>query len=372
MLASPFVLTAVIAASRLAVGTGWGLLPLLAVGPAVAAAIGGVRYTLAAGLEALVISGLFLLDVQPGSVARRSAVVVLLAVAGVTAAGMLASWARQRRERQLAQVRLVADAAQQVVLRPVPRQIGKIRFAVRYLSAASQAKVGGDLYEVASVDHRVRLVVGDAEGKGLPALQTAADVLGVFREAAQEEESLAAIASRIETSLARRRPGAEQFVTAVLAEISEDGAKMELISCGHPPPLIAGTSRPRLIACPPSLPLGLGDLSDEPRIPVKIPLAPGDEVLFYTDGATEARNKARQFFPLAQCDSLRLPHRPEDLVDQLSTELARHVGHAPDDDIALLLAYRINSLSPEPLVPASGELGPALQMEHANSDGLPR
>ena len=118
------MLTAAIAASRLAVGTGWGLLPLLAVGPAVAAAIGGVWYTLAAGLQALVISGLFLLDIQPRSVAHRSAVVVLFAVAGVTAAGMLASWARQRREQQLAQVRLVADAAQQVVLRPVPRQIG--------------------------------------------------------------------------------------------------------------------------------------------------------------------------------------------------------------------------------------------------------
>ena len=338
LLASPFVLIAAIAASRLVAGPGWGLLPLLAAGPAVAAAIGGVRYTLAAGVEALVLSGLFLADVQPGSVAHRAAIVVLVAVAAVTAGGMVAAWAREHRDRQLTQVRLVAEAAQRVVLRPVPSQIGAVKFAVRYMSAASEAHVGGDLYEVVVAGDRVRLVVGDAEGKGLPALQSAAEVLGVFREAAYEEDSLAAIVARMEISLARQR-GAEQFVTAVLAEISEDGTKMELVSCGHPAPLL-GPSRPRLANCPASPPLGLRDLSDEPRIPVTIPLAPGDEVLFYTDGVTEARNKAGEFFPLADCDSLRLPHRPERLVDQLSAELARYVGHAPDDDIALLLVYR--------------------------------
>ena len=81
-LALPFGLIAGIAVGRLMAGPGWGLLPLLAVGPAVAAAIGGVRYTLAAGVEALVISGLVLGDIQSGSVAHRSAIVVLVAVAG--------------------------------------------------------------------------------------------------------------------------------------------------------------------------------------------------------------------------------------------------------------------------------------------------
>jgi hypothetical protein len=338
LLVLPFALTVAIAAGRVALGSGWGLLPLLAGGPAVAAAIGGVRYTLAAGAEALVFSALFLVDIQPGSVLHHPAIVVMFAVAGVTAAGVLASYARGRRDRELAQVRLVAEAAQQVVLRPVPQQIGAVRFAVRYLSAASEARVGGDLYEIVAREDRVRLVVGDAQGKGLPALQSAAQVLGVFREAAYEEDSLSAIVSRIEISLARRSD-AEQFVTAILAEIRTDGAKMELISCGHPAPLLLGDSQPGLASCPVSLPLGLAELSDEPRLPVTVPLMPGDAVLFYTDGATEARNKAREFFPLAECSSLRRPYRPEHLVDQLSAELVRYIGHAPDDDIALLLAY---------------------------------
>ena len=337
--ALPFVLIAGIAVGRLAAGPDWGLLSLLAVGPAVAAAIAGVRYTLAAGAAALAVTALFLIGVRPGSVEHRAAIVVLFTVAGVTAAGMLASWARSRRDRQLAQVRLVAEAAQQVVLRPAPRQIGALRFAVRYLSAATEARVGGDLYEVVATGDRVRLVVGDAEGKGLPAVQSAAQVLGVFREAAHEEGNLTAIAARIETSLARR-PGRAQFVTAILAEISQDGTKMELVSCGHPPPLLLGAGGPRLADCPPGLPLGLGDLSAEPRLPATIALEPDDEVLFYTDGATEARNKAGELFPLTDSDSVRMPHRPERLVDQLCAELVRYVGHEPGDDIALLLLYQ--------------------------------
>jgi hypothetical protein len=72
--------------------------------------------------------------------------VVIVAI-GVAAAGALASRPLGRRDRQLAEVRLVAEAAQQVLLRPVPRQAGLVRLAARYLSASSGARIGGDLCE---------------------------------------------------------------------------------------------------------------------------------------------------------------------------------------------------------------------------------
>ncbi len=343
LLVLPFALIAAIGLARSGLGPGWGM--LLAVGPAVAAAIGGPRYTLTAGGAALGTCLLLRADLTAG---RHPAAVSLAAVAGVTAAGALASRARQRRDHELAQVRLVADAAQQVLLRPVPERAGPVRLAARYLSASSGARVGGDLYEVVSTPGRVRLVVGDAEGKGLPALHTAAAVLGVFREAAHDEDSLAAIARRIEASLARQ-PGEEQFVTAILAEVSADSAKLELLSCGHPPPLLLGTAPPQLADLGPgSLPLGLGHLTGEPRIPVTIPFGPGDQVLFYTDGVAEARNRAGTFFPLADCAAVRAPRDPATLVGRLSDEVIRHVGHAPDDDVALFLIYRDEPGSPQP------------------------
>jgi len=339
LLALPFAIMTANGALRIGLGPVWAMLPLLSVGPAVAAAVGGALYTLAAGTVAL--TECVLLGMRAQSAAgQRQAHITVLAVAGVTLAGVLASRARQRRDRELEQVRVVAEAVQQVLLRPVPRQAGAVRLAARYVSASSGARVGGDLYEVVSTPDRVRLIVGDVQGKGLPAVQSAAAVLGVFREAAHEESSLGAIVSRVENSLARQLAG-EQFVTAILAEVSADGGKVELLSCGHPAPVLVGPERPLLVGPDEGgLPLGLGDLADVPRIQHAISFAPGDALLFYTDGASEARNKAGEFFPLASCASVRAPGDPATLVDRLSDELARHVGHAPDDDVALLLVYR--------------------------------
>ena len=339
LLALPFVILVAVGTARALIGPGWGLLPLLAVGPAVAATIGGQRYTLAAGAVAMAGCVLLDLNVRPGA-DYRPAQVAFLAAAAVTAAAVLASRARERRERELAQVRVVADSVQQVLLRPVPRQVGPVRLAVRYLSASSGARVGGDLYEVAATPRGVRLIVGDVQGKGLPAVQSAATVLGVFREAAYDEDSLAAIAARIEASLARQL-GDEQFVTAVLAEVAADGTKMELLSCGHPAPLLLAESPPRFVSvAEEALPLGLGHLAGPPRIPVTIPFPPGTGILFYTDGASETRNKAGEFFPLAECDAVHDPSEPATLVDRLADEVIEYAGHAPDDDVALLLAYR--------------------------------
>jgi serine phosphatase RsbU (regulator of sigma subunit) len=307
----------------------------------VAAAIGGVLYTLAAGALTTAALVFFVFDTQPGTETHRGTICSLIAAAGVTAAGLLASWIRGRREQELAEVRLVAESAQRVVLRPVPRRVGPVGLAVRYLSAASGARIGGDLYEVAASPDCLRLLVGDAEGKGLPGVQMAAAALGAFREAAFEEGCLAGIVRRMEASLSRQF-SEEQFVTAILAEIRPGTGKMEIISCGHPAPLLLGGSRPQLAAGPEtgSLPLGLGGLAGVPRAPLIIPFAPGDGVLFYTDGVTEARNRAGEFFPLADSASLAGPDDPAALVSRLADEVIRYVGHAPDDDLALLLAYR--------------------------------
>ncbi|HMH91557.1 MAG TPA: PP2C family protein-serine/threonine phosphatase [Streptosporangiaceae bacterium] len=347
-------------AFRLGVGPGWGLLPLLIVGPAIAAALGGVAYTLAAGAVTLAACALFDVRIMEQRGNHHQVIVAFAGAAGVTAFAMLAAWLRERRTRELEQVTIVAEAAQQVLLRPVPRQVGPVKLAVRYLSASHGARVGGDLYEVAVTPDHVRLIVGDVEGKGLPAVRTAAVVTGAFREAAYEEASLSAIVARIEASLAREL-GEEEFVTAVLAEVSRQDDKIELISCGHPVPLLLGAGQPKPFGPEVSaLPLGLGHLSAAPRIPVTLAFEPGEEVLFYTDGASEARNKAGTFFPLAGCASVRAGHDPDRLVDRLSDEITRYVGHAPEDDIALLLVYkdqdlRIPAVAASPFGPGTAE-----------------
>jgi serine phosphatase RsbU (regulator of sigma subunit) len=329
-------------AARLELGPRWSGLRLLAVGPAIASAADSILVIVFAGMTSLAVYLAFALMVppvvhMPGS---PSNLTTEASIAGVTAACALAGMIHRRRETELSQAREIADITQRVLLRQVPCRAGPVRLAAWYRSAFTGARVGGDLYEVVSTPGHVRLVIGDVEGRGLPALQAAATVLGVFREAAYQEDSLCAIADRIEASLARQFD-TERFATAILAQISPDGGKVDLLNCGHPAPLLLGPARPQCIGVGTAdLPLGLGALGPGPRMEMTIPFDSGEGILFYTDGISEARNKTGDFFPLADSPALRGRPDPDTLIDRLSTEVTQYVGHAPDDDAALLLIAR--------------------------------
>ncbi len=317
-----------------------GLMPLLSLGPAFAAVLYGLRSTALTGAAALVLCAVD--SMYENGVSFREEVLAFTTVAGVTAAAVIAAVARQRRERELADVRTIAGIAQQVVLRPAPASVGPVRFAVRYLSAAARAQIGGDLYEVMPGQAGTLLIVGDVQGKGLGAVQTAAAVLGAFRAAAEDEDAgLEEIAARIETSLSRQLPG-EQFVTAVLAQVNPDGSKVTLLNCGHPAPLLLAAGEPARPVEPlaPSLPFGLAALADAPRDVMTAALMPGESLLFYTDGISEARSKNGDFYPLTEhCAALDCQN-PEVALDRLRDDVLRHVGHPLDDDAALLLLTR--------------------------------
>jgi serine phosphatase RsbU (regulator of sigma subunit) len=338
LLTVPFILLLVVGLLRTVFGPGYGLLPLLAIGPASAAAVGGTLYTLAVGGVAAGQGALMaaLLDHTPPS----ALVVLFTAIAGVTIGGAAASHIRRRRERELMDVQAVADVTQRVLLRPVPARVGPLRLAARYLSASTRARVGGDLYSAVATGQGVRLIVGDAEGKGLPAVQEAAIAMATFRAAAHQESTLAGVAARIEATLDRELH-AEQFITAVLAEVSPDGSKIEMINCGHPQPLQLGPRGVQLLGpAQGGPPLGLGLPGAVERVPFTIPLEPGEPVLFYTDGLSEARNAAGEFFPLTDCASLQVPADLSARLERLIAELYRYVGHKPHDDVALLLVER--------------------------------
>src|SRR5215475_7806199 len=180
LLTVPFLIPIAVGIVRFVVGAGHGLLPLLAVGPAAAAALGGVLYTLAAGVVALAVETLLLIDLLPAGPARQ-AEAGFVAIVGVTIAGAVTAHFRRRRDQELRDVQTIADVTQRVLLRPLPRQVGRVRLAGRYLSASSRARIGGDLYAaVPTASSGVRLIVGDAEGKGLSAVQQAATAMGTF------------------------------------------------------------------------------------------------------------------------------------------------------------------------------------------------
>jgi serine phosphatase RsbU (regulator of sigma subunit) len=258
----------------------------------------------------------------------RLAVMVTL---GATA--VLLAKVRVRRERALRHMTAIAEAAQRALFRTMPSSIGSLRFAARYVSATEEALVGGDFYEVAETRAGVRVIVGDARGKGLDAVQMAATVLAAFRRAAVLEPTLTDIAADLD-GVVNAVAGDEDFVTAVLAEFQDDST-VAVVNCGHHPPLLLPESDPgRLVNTgEPEPPLGLHPTPH----PVRGDLCEGSRLLFYTDGLVETRNRDGAFFPLADsAAALRTGHL-DAALDNLIGQLVDHAGEQINDDMALVL-----------------------------------
>ncbi|MFE1874478.1 PP2C family protein-serine/threonine phosphatase [Streptomyces sp. NPDC059496] len=278
----------------------------------------------------------------------------------------------------------IAGAAQRALLRPLPVRIDGLVPAAAQLSASRGAAVGGDLYEAVPTAYGIRVVIGDVRGHGLPALGTAAAVLGAFREGAYDEPSLDGVLRRMERALGRHvrdraradpdSAAAEEFVTVLLLQIAGDGTLLAL-NCGHPWPYLirpapvpehcavrSGGSAPdpvnssarpvfedRVRAAPGSTqirllvggetipPLGVLPVPAEVRPRACGELRPGETLFLYTDGAEDARDRAGRFFDLAGVLAREAAATPARLVAGVHAALLRHTGGRLADDVALLV-----------------------------------
>jgi serine phosphatase RsbU (regulator of sigma subunit) len=255
--------------------------------------------------------------------ARRAA----LAVETVTA------FAAQ--EGRLEAVTRVADAAQRAILPSPPEAIGELCIAARYVSATAEALVGGDLYEVVRRPGAVRVLIGDVRGKGLEAVRNATIVLGEFRAAAEDIDDLVAVAVQLDRRLSGHLD-LEDFVTALVAEIADDGS-FTVVSCGHPPALLISAEEITVIEAPFALPLGLGTAPGS----VTGQLRPGERMLLYTDGLVEAR-AADGTFPdvTALVAALRTETDLGKALDGVLDAVGAWTEDGLGDDLALLAVER--------------------------------
>ncbi|MFE0579245.1 PP2C family protein-serine/threonine phosphatase [Streptomyces sp. NPDC058874] len=325
--------------------------PFLVATPALAAVTMGPAGTLAAaGLAVAVSVATATYNHAWGSQQVYSNFIALFLVA--LASATTSRMARARSANELSQVRRIASAAQRVLLRPVPERLGPLRAASLYVAAEKGAQIGGDLYEAMETRYGIRMIVGDVRGKGLPAVRTAAAVLGAFREAVHYEHDLVDVVRHCEAALRRDAavPGAvdeealvEGFVTAVVAQVP-DGHVVEVVNRGHPPPLLLRDGRVRaLMPGTPLPPLGLGEfIAGPPGTRESYPFLPGDRLLLHTDGVNEARDRENAFFALPEAVEAMPDRSPREFLDRLCQALVRHAEGRLEDDVAMILVDRVD------------------------------
>jgi serine phosphatase RsbU (regulator of sigma subunit) len=338
-------------------------LPVLAAAPLIAGALQTFRASMCLAVLACFASlGVDFYRGRPA--APRYVDLAVVAVIGALA--LLVNKLMERQGRDLARARDVAEAMQRAVLPDPPSHAGPLSVAASYTTAHTEARIGGDLFVVQETPFGVRIIIGDVRGKGLQAVAWVSVAVGAFRQEADHAPTLAELARRVDEALSKQadRSGAElageEFATAVLAEVSGDGAELRVVNRGHPSPyLVHDGVMVRLDPAVPQLPLGMsltgsGDEIDPPDTYV---LPPGASVLLVTDGVTEARNRQGTFYdPGAAALGDRVYASPGTLVDAVVEDVARWTDHELRDDAAILAVTRTVQAAPVPartLAPAA-------------------
>ncbi|WP_258395244.1 MULTISPECIES: PP2C family protein-serine/threonine phosphatase [unclassified Streptomyces] len=313
--------------------------------PGLAAVSWGVAATLVFGAAATLV--ILLLEAERGVAFMPGGLAVIVLMLVISAVAAWSSAVRLSRERELRHARQVADVVQRAVQHPLPERLGPLDLHLLYETPVAGAHMSGDFYKALKVPGAVRMMIGDVQGHGLGAVESATVLLGSFREYAYTEPDLPAIARRLETAMERHTAradvrDADRFATVLLAEIPLDRPVLRLLSCGHPPPVLqprCGPARPvafRRVSLPVHLDLGMTD----EYVVEEVPFGMGDRILMYTDGVSETRDAAGDFYPVADRLACWQDTPDRKVLPALAEDLRRYSGHGPDDDTAAVLAVR--------------------------------
>jgi sigma-B regulation protein RsbU (phosphoserine phosphatase) len=202
--------------------------------------------------------------------------------------------------------------------------------------------VAGDFFDFFFVEENVlALMIADVSGKGVPAALYMAVTRTVLRNQASAERTPGEVLGRVNQVIARENER-NMFTTAFLAYYHTDTGRLDWSSAGHNPPIIGGNGQsPRLLDADGGLMLGVFCGEEYPTC--RETLSPGESLVLYTDGVTEAMDERDEQFGLQRLQRVVAGNGdidPGDLDALVVQAVNEHRRGQQQDDVTLLVLRR--------------------------------
>ncbi len=244
--------------------------------------------------------------------------------------------ARQR-ERIDQELRVARVVQQTLLPKEIPVYTGW-QIAAEWLPARA---VSGDFYDFYPLsDGRVGFVIADVTDKGVPAALVMANTHGILRAAAAQLISPGKVLDRVNNLLCPDIPP-KMFVTCFYAVLNPATGHLEYANAGHPTPY-QRTAQGLVELRARGMPLGL--FPDMPYDVKETVLAPGDSLIFYSDGLVEAHNPQEEMFGTGRLKAnLAAPECGKKLIECLVNELNKFTGPGweQEDDVTFVSLERL-------------------------------
>ncbi len=222
----------------------------------------------------------------------------------------------------------IATTLQENLVHPLPAMAG-LELAFLSLPARRPELLGGDFHDVCSAaDDRVVLLIGDVMGRGVKAAGLTETVHSAVRALALVTASPAEILRHVNRLLLAEEY--EQFVSALVLLLDRTTGRCRLASAGHPPPIVVSEDKANLVEPRYGPPLGTFESTYDVR---EFDLMPGEALLLYTDGLTDARRDGELFGERRLLDAARRAPdcAPQTLIDGLREAVLAYTGTLRDD-----------------------------------------
>ena len=236
----------------------------------------------------------------------------------------------QRQQRELEDARLI----QRGLLPTAVPQVGGIDLAVAWQPANG---VGGDCFDTLNFGRALGVSIADIAGKGLPAALLMSNLQAAVRAFAQESAPPSSVCGNVNRLLCRNMASG-RFATFCYARIEPDARRIVYSNAGHNPPLLVRADGTTALLSEGGMVLGI--FPDNAYEQAEVSIGPGDRLVFYTDGITEARDGAGDEYGEDRLKDAALRTRAasiEAMKDTLMAGVNRFTGGKFDDDATLIV-----------------------------------